>query len=386
MKPSGRIRVGLLALGAALAAIALALTLFAGGDGGEPKASADDAHPGLDFSIAIDPIDAGTDLGTGTPTPNRRTPYPKDDNTCDTRADTPATEVDATCTLDNGEQFLLKVYLNSIGASDFAVPPSYTGFDVTLAYSGGVVLVPVRSPANISAQWWPDCGFEALSPVDRIPGVVGVGCGVGIPPVGSTYTGLIATVLFQCTSSGTVIMHHEPVFDAQGVPLDGLGGGTVLNEVEGVIHREAGQETLTLDCPIPTATPTRTPGGVTDTPTPTATATPTATDTPTVTPTPTITPTPTATPTRTFTPTRTPTPTITPTATPTRRRPPSTLGDVDGDGFINAIDSLWVLWYETDVVSQVPIPEAADMDGDGIIGSIDALFILWIDGGVILPP
>jgi hypothetical protein len=62
------------------------------------------------------------------------------------------------------------------------------------------------------------------------------------------------------------------------------------------------------------------------------------------------------------------------------------LGDVDGDGFINSTDALWVLWFDVQAVSAVPIPEAADMNGDGFLNAVDALYILWVDIGVILPP
>jgi hypothetical protein len=62
------------------------------------------------------------------------------------------------------------------------------------------------------------------------------------------------------------------------------------------------------------------------------------------------------------------------------------LGDVDGNGFINSADALWLLWYDAHLVAAVPIPEAADITGDGFVDSLDALYILWIDTGVILPP
>jgi hypothetical protein len=37
------------------------------------------------------------------------------------------------------------------------------------------------------------------------------------------------------------------------------------------------------------------------------------------------------------------------------------------------------------MIGEVPIPEAADMNGDGSIDTLDALFILWVDTGIILP-
>ena len=61
------------------------------------------------------------------------------------------------------------------------------------------------------------------------------------------------------------------------------------------------------------------------------------------------------------------------------------LGDVDGSGFIDSVDALWLLWLDVGMVSGVPIPEAADVNDYGFLDSVDALYILCIDTGVILP-
>jgi hypothetical protein len=73
-----------------------------------------------------------------------------------------------------------------------------------------------------------------------------------------------------------------------------------------------------------------------------------------------------------------------PTATNTRvpTEPPAK-GDVNGDGMVNAEDSLWILWQEAGIVDEVPLPENADANNDGTVNSIDALWILWIEGGQV---
>jgi uncharacterized repeat protein (TIGR01451 family) len=64
---------------------------------------------------------------------------------------------------------------------------------------------------------------------------------------------------------------------------------------------------------------------------------------------------------------------------------PFTQGDVDGDGDIDSVDALWVLWLTADIVDTVPVPLAADVDKDGDIDAIDALFILQIEAGLLEP-
>lgn len=128
--------------------------------------------------------------------------------------------------------------------------------------------------------------------------------------------------------------------------------------------------------PAATDTPanTVTPG---DTSTPVDTGTPTITPTPTITATPTITPTPTE--------TDTPTATDTPTSTPT---PEKAMGDVNDDGFVNAIDALFILQYVAALITTLPNESSADVNIDGDINALDAALILQFDAGFIsqLPP
>jgi hypothetical protein len=59
-----------------------------------------------------------------------------------------------------------------------------------------------------------------------------------------------------------------------------------------------------------------------------------------------------------------------------------TQGDVDGDGDIDSVDALWVLWLEAAIVHAVPVPPAADVDKNGVVDVIDALLILQIEAGL----
>jgi hypothetical protein len=150
-------------------------------------------------------------------------------------------------------------------------------------------------------------------------------------------------------------------------------------------------------CPTPTPgtpTPTNTPGG--------ATKAPTVTGTPCKVLTPTITPTPCPTDTRpdpvygcipiTPTFTRTPCPTdqvpgptpgrcvygtaypfVTPTFT---RTPVHLLGDVNCDGYRNAIDAALILQYHARLTGSLACGDAADVNNDAAINSIDALLLL----------
>ena len=163
-------------------------------------------------------------------------------------------------------------------------------------------------------------------------------------------------------------------------------------------------------CAVPTSTPggpTATPGGATSTPTPfvfpTSTATPTRTNTPTPTSTNTPTATSTAVPGATNTPTATNTavpPTATNTAvppTPTRTRTPTPptpgtpkppLGDVNGDGRVNAVDSALILQLVAGLIDDLPYMNNADVNLDGDVNAIDSALILQFTAGIIptLPP
>ena len=117
------------------------------------------------------------------------------------------------------------------------------------------------------------------------------------------------------------------------------------------------------------------------------TATPTATPTNTPTATATSSPTPTNTPTSTATNTPTNTPTATPTffseASPTVVTPCVLLGDVNGDGIVNATDAALTLQLLAGLIGSLPCQQNGDVDGSGIVDVIDAALILQLSAGFI---
>jgi alpha-tubulin suppressor-like RCC1 family protein len=210
------------------------------------RANAHAPHSGLNFSIAIDVNGDST-------------------NDCDTNGGS------TTCAIAPGATFVVKWYLNSLPSA----VADYAGIQARLTYTG------ITSKNNASMSAWPDCDI----PVSQYPaGEVDVGC-VTLPP-DSSYTGLVGTIGFTCTSgpsSGNAINM-----------LHGLGSyDTSL--LEDTTHAEGNgtSESLTINCSGPTATHTRTPTRTptyTPTRTPTFTATSTACATNCPTPTPTIVP------------------------------------------------------------------------------------------------
>lgn len=111
---------------------------------------------------------------------------------------------------------------------------------------------------------------------------------------------------------------------------------------------------------------------------------PTATPVPTDTPEPTATPVPTDTPEPTETPVPTATAEPTETIEPTESSPVFVLGDVDGDGSINATDALLILKYaaklsELDEAQKL----SADVSGDNNINATDALEVLKFAAKII---
>ena len=316
----------MLLLAIVLAAFVAAALFFVWNRGWDGRVAAHSPHPGLDFSMGVD-------------------------TNGDTTVDCNTTGGPAKCTFDSaGGTFVMNVFLNALGGV-----ANYTSFNLQLNAVGVTVNLSNGVPVA-DAHSWPPCTFQAVSDSD-VPGFLAFGCSAGFN-VTSTYTGLIGTAEFTCTQTGTVTVVH------------GTAGRTFLGETGFLKHAE-GQgttEVLAINCGLG---PTATPGGPTFTPTPTSA----------VTATPTITPTPTETPTPISTPSLTPTPSATP--TPTRRPPHILLGDVDGDGTVSALDALWVLWADAQILPDVPIPEAADVDGDGLVSATDALFILWVDAGVL---
>jgi hypothetical protein len=199
---------------------------------------------------------------------------------------------------------------------------------------------------------------------------------------------------------------NSPLFDSS--PPMGSGQFEVTFNSAGVypyrceVHSDDMRGIITVNgnggptnTPQPTNTqaPTNTPAP-TSTPGPTSTLGPSAT--PSDTPTPSVTPTATATLAPGVTPTVTPVPSQTP-VTPTATRtdtPPATatpaglIGDVDGNGQVNAIDAALILQFNAGLIGSLPNPGKANVDGTGGINAIDAALILQYVAGLIdaLPP
>jgi hypothetical protein len=312
------------ALGAAalLALLLAAVAAFVAGYRPADRAQAGVPTEGLDLSLAVE-------------------------GQCDSTAGP------TTCSFDPGQTFTVNFLLNSL-------PPDlvYDGYGAQIDFSG--VTFVDGSLVQTGEGVWPICGFPAS---DFPPGQAFVSCALGISSASSAYVGVLFMADFQCAATDTLAtmkLVHGP-------------GSTELIGI-GLTHlfEPGGSETLTIRCGNPADAPSPTPGPPTDTPTPTITPTPGgATETPT--------------PTASNTPTRTPTPTATHTPTPTRRPREPLLGDVDGDLVVGPLDALWVLWFDAQVVVDVPIPEAADLNEDDVVDATDALFILWIDGGLFEP-
>lgn len=195
-----------------LAISALALLAAVGiAASGSRVVSADAPHPGLNFAIGVNVDgDADNDCGTGVPTAvGNGAPDPVSAQVSNT-----------TCEVGEGRVFRANVYLMANGSTPAA------GLSAHVTYAG--VTTDERGDSV-----WDGCSFEASA---TGPGYENVGCVVGLPPaVPVTALGLIATFRFMCTADGSLTLSHED-------------GHTALTDVTLGEHREAGTDTLTIDC------------------------------------------------------------------------------------------------------------------------------------------
>ncbi|MBR0136104.1 MAG: hypothetical protein IJM18_07870, partial [Clostridia bacterium] len=58
------------------------------------------------------------------------------------------------------------------------------------------------------------------------------------------------------------------------------------------------------------------------------------------------------------------------------------LGDVDGNGVVDAQDALLILRWSLELIDELPHPENGDVNGDGHIGADDALVVLRLHMGI----
>ena len=349
----------------ALLALALAITLSLVLTSSGRVSATNIVEPGLDFSIS------STSAG----------------NHCDSNGPPPA----ATCTFPPNSTFTVSFNLNTLGPYltgtgwlTYSMLLSFQGVSVPGCPTVGSACRPCPSVESCIAQqgpgFWPDCGFAVSSLLSAQ--LFTAQCATrntGNPPAPSFYTGLLVQFDAQCGAGGT---QGSLTLLPYGGPRDAYYTSIAENYSDN--HLEAGPESLTINCVAPTSTPpptmtptptaTRTPGGPTDTPSPTTTAT--TTPTPTLTSTPPIAGTPTNTPPL---PSATPPPARTPTATRMAQLP----GDVNGDGRVDTLDALWVLWLDAGMVSAVGHPENADLNHDGRIDARDAAIILQIEARLL---
>ncbi len=61
----------------------------------------------------------------------------------------------------------------------------------------------------------------------------------------------------------------------------------------------------------------------------------------------------------------------------------SSLGDVNCDGVVNAIDAAVILQYDAGLLASLRCVENADANGDGLINALDAALVLQYDAGLI---
>jgi hypothetical protein len=283
------------------------------------------------------------------------------------------------CTVNPGARFKV-----AVAAANLPDPAGYIGIQTRLIY-GSLVYKPT-SQARTEITW-PDSALPVRSPLapTGTEGLVDHGSTSGLTPpfTPSTHAGTLVEVEFNCSASPSQFRLYVLPYHATNRPagagfklLDPATGGPGATISSKIIGQEAVDEDgdttaetvdvsarLTINCgAAPTATPVPT-----NTPTPRATPTPCPPEG-----------CPTDTPTPTNTPTRTPTPR--PTATPTPR---PGLGDVDCVGGADSLDALFILWFGSEQIKELPCQENGDVNGDGTIDAEDANLVLQRHAGLI---
>ena len=259
------------------------------------------------------------------------------------------TPADSLCILDDGSAFTVAMIPSTIPAGGYGFWQVFLSYG-SLHYKPG----PLGGGTDDGGEMTWDLSFWPLrAPADPFgdEGIVGYGnLSDFFPPLPlSQQKTALVTLAMSCTSGDTLEMR-----DSDFRPDGSLYGGT-----EATILFVPEVHTINISCGPPTPTPTPCPDGKEPLPSGgcgTPEPTPTATDTPTATPTPDF-----------------------------------ACGDVNGDGQIGSVDSLWILWVVAQLIAEVPMPWVADPDQDGAITVVDAFLLLQFDAGYIatlacLPP
>lgn len=59
------------------------------------------------------------------------------------------------------------------------------------------------------------------------------------------------------------------------------------------------------------------------------------------------------------------------------------LGDANCDAEVDVLDAQHILQYHAGIIPTVRCPDNADVTGNGEINAIDSLVVLWMDAGLI---
>lgn len=255
----------------------------------------------------------------------------------------------STCTVAEGAAFTLSVVIVTPPSQGYILAQAYVLFGSDLVYK--------PSDLPLDEFSWPECTPASLAVRDQLDDVsVLSGCitGILVRPV-SNYSGNLLNFAMNCSAgpSSTEVELLEA-----GNPVALTNGALFKDEADAEIIPKVSN--LTINCgDVGGGDPTDTPEGPDATPT----ATPDeSADTPTATPDVPV-----------DTPTNTP---VVPTATPSDQP----CGDVDGDGEVTSLDSLFILWLIADLIEDTP--KFGDVNGDRIVSAIDAALVLQIVAGL----
>ena len=235
------------------------------------------------------------------------------------------------CTFATGESFTLAVDIVTAPAAGYIAVESFIDY-------GDVLIYDIDGQPAEDEIVWADLDIRVALRVSFGAGLIYHGglSGLGsLVPV-STATGNFVEIKMTCSADDTSTqVDLLPYGDQQTVT-----SGTVF--VEGDLHSQVTPKVsgLVIHCGA---------GGPLDTPTPT--------------------------------PTQTSTPKPPPTPTPTTL-PPS-IGNVNCDAFVSAVDASLILQLHARLILELPCAESSDVNDDGRTDSVDAALVLQSSAGLI---